>query len=183
MRVTTTILDGVTVIEPEVFEDERGFFFETYHQAKFAEFGLRASFVQDNHSRSVRGTLRGLHFQMNFPQAKLCRVIDGVVLDVVVDIRRGSPTFGKWIGVELSAENKRAIYIPRGFAHGFLVRSASADFLYKCDNFYHAEDERGIIWNDPTLAIAWGAESPMVSAKDQKLPTLSSLLPNELPKY
>jgi dTDP-4-dehydrorhamnose 3,5-epimerase len=183
MRVTTTILAGVVVIEPEVFTDQRGFFFETYHQAKFAEAGLGAAFVQDNHSRSVRDTLRGLHFQMNFPQAKLCRVIDGTVLDVVVDIRRGSPTFRKWVGVELSAENKRAIYIPRGFAHGFLVRSSSADFLYKCDNFYHPEDERGIIWNDRTLAISWGIESPTISPKDQRFPTLSSLLPSDLPTY
>ncbi len=183
MHFTMTLLAGVVVIEPEVFTDERGFFFETYHQAKFVQAGLCAAFVQDNHSRSVRGTLRGLHFQLKFPQTKLCRVIDGDVLDVVVDIRRGSPTFGKWIAVELSAENKREIYIPRGFAHGFLVRSGSADFLYKCDELYHPEDEHGIVWNDSTLAIPWGIESPTVSAKDRELPTLSSLLPGELPNY
>jgi dTDP-4-dehydrorhamnose 3,5-epimerase len=183
MRTTMTILEGVVVIDPDVFNDERGLFFETYHQAKFSEAGLGAAFVQDNHSRSIQGTLRGLHFQLSFPQAKLCRVTHGEVLDIVVDIRRGSPTFGKWIAVELSAENKREIYIPRGFAHGFLVRSESADFLYKCDDFYHPEDEHGIIWNDPWLAIPWGIEKPLISVKDQRFPTLSSLPPSGLPSH
>lgn len=183
MRAVGTSLPGVVVIEPEVFGDARGFFFESYHKFKFADLGLRAQFVQDNHSRSSHRTLRGLHYQLNFPQAKLCRVAAGEVLDVVVDIRLDSPTFGKWAAVVLSAENKRRIFIPRGFAHGFVVRSDAAEFLYKCDEFYHSEDEYGVAWNDPALAISWEVSDPITSAKDRNYPPLSAIAHSHLPRY
>jgi dTDP-4-dehydrorhamnose 3,5-epimerase len=183
MRAVDTYLAGIVVIEPEIFRDTRGFFFETYHQRKFAELGLDVRFVQDNHSRSEQRTLRGLHYQLNFPQAKLCRVVVGEVLDVVVDIQLGSPTFGKWIAVILSAENKRQIFIPRGFAHGFVVRSNVAEFLYKCDEFYHPEDEYGLAWNDPSLAIPWGVADPIISTKDRNHPALSAIAPMYLPRF
>lgn len=183
MRAASTSLAGVVVIEPEIFGDARGFFFETYHQAKFAALGLPAQFVQDNHSRSMYRTLRGLHYQLNFPQAKLCRVVAGEVLDVVVDIRLGSPTFGKWNAVVLSAENKRQIFVPRGFAHGFVVRSDAAEFLYKCDEFYHPEDEYGVAWDDPALAILWEVSDPIMSAKDRNYPALSAIAAGNLPRY
>jgi dTDP-4-dehydrorhamnose 3,5-epimerase len=183
MRSAGTALGGVVVIEPEVFGDARGYFLETYHRAKFAELGVRAEFVQDNHSRSAHRTLRGLHYQLRFPQAKLCRVVAGEVLDVAVDIRIGSPTFGKWSAVVLSAENKRQIFIPRGFAHGFAVRSEAAEFIYKCDEFYHPEDEYGVAWNDPVLAIPWEVEDPILSAKDRNYPALAAIDPHNLPRY
>jgi dTDP-4-dehydrorhamnose 3,5-epimerase len=183
MRAVATSLAGVVVIEPEVFNDPRGFFFETYHQRKFADLGLNVRFVQDNHSRSTQRTLRGLHYQLNFPQAKLCRVIVGEVLDVAVDIQLGSPTFGKWVAVTLSAENKRQIFIPGGFAHGFVVRSNVAEFLYKCDEFYHPEDEYGLAWNDPSLAIPWEVTDPIVSLKDRTYAALSAIAHDYLPRY
>jgi dTDP-4-dehydrorhamnose 3,5-epimerase len=173
MQRIETPLPGVCLLEPKVFGDARGFFLETYHAAKFAALGIAARFVQDNHSKSVRGTLRGLHYQLQHPQAKLCRVIQGEVLDVVVDIRRGSPTFGQWTSVVLSDENKRQIYVPRGFAHGFAVLSETAEFLYKCDDFYDPADERGIAWNDPALGIDWGVAEPLLSEKDNRNPTLA----------
>ncbi len=178
-----TAIPGVIVIEPQVFRDARGFFFESYHQAQFAELGVSDLFVQDNHSCSRRGTLRGLHFQLHHPQAKLCRVMRGEVLDVAVDIRRGSPTFGKWTSATLSAENMRQIYIPRGFAHGFLVVSEVAEFLYKCSDFYDPASERGVHWSDPQLAIDWGIADPIVSAKDSRHPRLAELSPDALPLY
>jgi dTDP-4-dehydrorhamnose 3,5-epimerase len=183
MRVLETDLPGVLLIEPRVFEDSRGFFFESYHAAKFAEQGIPQVFVQDNHSRSVRGTLRGLHFQHPFDQAKLCRVIQGEVLDVAVDVRRGSPSFGRWVAARLSAENRRQIFIPAGFAHGYVVLSATAEFLYKCDELYHPEAERGLAWNDSALGIDWGIdEPPLLSARDQANPELAefdaALLPS-----
>lgn len=181
-RIDTT-LPGVFLIRPKVFSDPRGFFFESYHQGKFAELGVSHQFVQDNHSKSVRGALRGLHYQLKYPQAKLCRVIQGEVFDVAVDIRKGSPSFGKWVGVILSAENKEQIYIPRGFAHGFQVLSETAEFLYKCDEFYHPEDEMGVAWNDPEIGINWGGTDPILSSKDKVTLQLSKIKPDLLPEY
>lgn len=158
-------------------------FLETYHRDHFASLGITDQFVQDNHSRSIRGVLRGLHYQLHHPQAKLCRVVCGEVLDVIVDIRRGSPTFGKWTSVRLSGENRLALYVPAGLAHGFLVLSDSADFLYKCSEFYHPEDEHGVVWNDPALAIPWGTAQPLVSEKDRAYPSLSQIPSAELPLY
>jgi dTDP-4-dehydrorhamnose 3,5-epimerase len=178
-----TEIPGVWIIEPRVFSDDRGFFFESYNQSVFAEIGITDPFVQDNHSRSIKGTLRGLHYQLRNPQAKLCRVIQGEVLDVVVDIRIGSPHFGKHLALLLSAENKRQIYIPEGFAHGFVVTSESAEFLYKCSAFYDREDEGGILWNDPELAIDWNIKSPILSVKDQNNLTLSKTAENRLPVF
>lgn len=183
MEKIATELPGVYLLEPAVYRDRRGFFLETYHEARFAALGLAARFVQDNHSRSCRGTLRGLHYQLRFPQTKLCRVAQGEVLDVVVDIRQGSPTFGRWIAVRLSGENLRQIYIPAGMAHGFLVLSESADFLYKCDQFYHPDDDYGIRWDDPDLGIDWGIAEPILSDKDSRLPFLAQVPPDRLPVY
>lgn len=156
---------------------------ETYNARQFAELAITSEFLQDNHSRSVRGTLRGLHYQLRHPQAKLCRVVVGEVLDVAVDIRHGSPTFGKSFSVHLSAENKRQIYIPRGFAHGFVVLSDMAEFLYKCDDFYRGDDDRGIAWNDPELGIDWLVLDPLLSDKDRRNPRLADVDPSELPVY
>ncbi len=168
MRVLTTSLPGVLVIEPTVFEDTRGFFFESYHLKRYAEHGITAIFVQDNHSRSVKNTLRGLHYQVNPGQGKLVRVVVGEVFDVAVDIRFSSPTFGKWFGTFLSAENKKQMYIPVGFAHGFCVTSEVAEFEYKCTDYYSPKDERGILWNDPDLGIEWPVQNPILSEKDKK---------------
>ena len=178
-----TSLPEVCVIEPVVFSDTRGFFYETYHEEKFARLGIRDRFVQDNHARSIRGTLRGLHYQITRPQAKLCRVVVGEVLDVVVDVRRGSPDFGRYTTVILSSENKRQIYIPAGFAHGYLVLSDTAEFIYKCSDFYFPEYDRGILWNDAELEIPWNAVDPIISPKDQKHPMLSEVSPEDLPAY
>lgn len=173
MRVIETMLPGVLIVEPDVFEDARGFFFESYSYHKYAEHGITDTFVQDNHSLSMRGTLRGLHYQAAPGQAKLVRVARGSVFDVAVDIRWGSPTFGKWVGVELSAENRRQLYIPVGFAHGFCVTSDVAEFLYKCSNYYAAPLERGIAWDDPDLAIAWPVAEPILSDRDRRHPRLA----------
>ena len=181
-RIETT-LPGVCVLEPRVFSDSRGFFMETYQQARFEALGIADRFVQDNHSSSVRGALRGLHYQLRFPQAKLCRVIRGEVLDIAVDIRRGSPHFGQWVGVLLSADNKRQVYVPPGFAHGFVVLSDEAEFLYKCSEVYHPEDEHGLAWNDPEVGIRWGIADPLLSEKDRRNPTLSSVQPEALPLF
>ena len=171
------------MIEPSVFEDDRGFFFESYHETRFAELGIRDRFVQDNHARSVRHTLRGLHYQVRHPQAKLCRVIQGEVLDVVVDVRHGSPHFGKWESGILSAQNKLQMYLPAGFAHGYLVLSETAEFLYKCSDFYHPEYERGVLWNDSEIGINWGVGAPILSDKDRRNPPLSGIALKELPEY
>ena len=183
MKRVETALPGVCLIQPKVFLDARGFFLESYHQAKFADLGITDHFVQDNHSRSTRGTLRGLHYQLNRPQAKLCRVVEGEVLDVVVDIRFGSPYFGKWISVVLSTTNHNHIYVPAGFAHGFLVLSESAQFLYKCSDFYDPADERGIVWNDPDINIAWGIADPLLSKKDRHFMPLAEIPRQFLPQY
>jgi dTDP-4-dehydrorhamnose 3,5-epimerase len=183
MERIDTSLPGVFLIRPKVFSDPRGFFFESYHQGKFADLGVSNHFVQDNHSKSVKGTLRGLHYQLKYPQAKLCRVIQGEVFDVAVDIRKGSPSFGKWVGVILSAENKEQIYIPKGFAHGFLVLSETAEFLYKCGEFYHPEDEMGVAWNDPEIGINWGIADPILSNKDKVTLQLSKIKADLLPEF
>jgi len=182
VRFIETELRGVILVEPDVFQDRRGHFLETYHEKKYAEAGIPGPFVQDNFSRSVRGTLRGLHYQLRHAQGKLVMVVEGAVFDVSVDIRNGSPTFGKWVGLELSAENIRQLYIPPGFAHGFCVISDVASVVYKCTNFYVPEDERGIIWNDRTLGIRWPVQHPLLSLKDEAYKTLADMA-GELPLY
>ena len=156
---------------------------ETYRQNTLAAAGIRDSFVQDNHSRSSRGVLRGLHYQLNHPQAKLCRVVRGQVLDIAVDVRVGSPHFGKWVSVLLSEENHAQIYIPRGFAHGFTVLSETADFLYKCSDYFDGPDDRGVLWNDPAIGIDWQTPSPILSDKDRKYLPLSQIAADQLPRY
>jgi len=181
-RRTDTPIEGLFLVEPTVFGDSRGFFMETYSLRDFQDLGIAASFVQDNHSRSNRGVLRGLHFQTRHPQGKLIRVIAGRVWDVAVDLRVESPTFGNWYGVELSAENKLQMYVPPRFAHGFLTMEDGSEFLYRCTDYYHPEDEGGILWNDPDIGILWPLEAFhltgeqfMMSDKDRKLPLLNSL--------
>lgn len=179
MKFLPTPIPGAVVIEPRAFGDERGFFMETWHRDKFAEAGIDAHFDQDNHSRSAQGVLRGLHYQLPNPQGKLARVVAGAVFDVVADLRRASPTFGRWFGVELSAENKRMLWAPAGLAHGFLVLSPSADFLYKCSGLYSPADERAVRWDDPTLAIDWPLPpgvAPTLSAKDAVAPLLAEAM-------
>jgi dTDP-4-dehydrorhamnose 3,5-epimerase len=168
MNIIQTAIPEVLIIEPKVFGDERGFFFESYNERQWEEkTGLRTRFVQDNHSRSAKGVLRGLHYQIRQPQGKLVRCVVGEVFDVAVDLRRSSPTFGKWSGALLSAENKRQMWVPEGFAHGFLVLSDAAEFLYKTTDYYAPENERGIVWNDPELGIDWPIEGePVLSKKD-----------------
>lgn len=171
MRVTPTAIADMLLLEPRVFGDARGFFLESYNERVFAEAtGLQVHFVQDNHSRSQRHVLRGMHFQAERPQGKLVRVVAGAVFDVVVDIRRDSPTYSKWVGVELSVDNQRQLWIPPGLAHGFLVLSESADFIYKTTEYYHPASERCLAWNDPLVAIDWplGDSHPLVSEKDAK---------------
>lgn len=173
MQIQTTALPDVLILEPAVFGDDRGFFYESYNQKRFAELtGLACEFVQDNHSKSAKGVLRGLHYQIQQSQGKLVRVTAGAVFDVVVDLRKSSPTFGNWFGVELSAENKRQLWIPEGFAHGFMVTSDSAEFLYKTTDYWAPQYERSILWNDPAIGIDWPLEGePLLSGKD-KLGTL-----------
>ena len=171
IKVTACEIEGLYVIEPTVFPDSRGYFMETYNQNDFHEAGLTMNFVQDNQSMSVKGVLRGLHFQKQFPQGKLVRAVRGTVFDVAVDLRANSKTYGKWFGVELSAENKKQFYISEGFAHGFLVLSDEAEFAYKCTDFYHPGDEGGILWSDPEIGIEWPILEGMnltISEKDQK---------------
>ena len=182
MRVTTISIPGVLVIEPDVYRDPRGVFFETYHQRRYGEAGMPGPFVQDNYSRSVRGTLRGLHYQEPHAQGKLVMVVEGAVYDVVVDIRKGSPSFGQWYGAELSAENRLQLYVPPGCAHGFCVTSDHAAFLYKCTDFYSPKDEHGVLWSDPALGISWPVAAPVLSAKDQAYRPLAEI-DGELPSY
>lgn len=182
IKVTECGMEGLYVIEPTVFQDSRGYFMETYNQNDMKEAGLDIVFVQDNQSMSVRGVLRGLHFQIQHPQGKLVRVIRGRVYDVAVDIRKGSPTFGKWHGVELSEENKKQFYVPEGFAHGFLVLSDEAEFCYKCTDFYHPGDEGGLLWNDPEVGIEWPVEEGMevqLLERDRNWKGLSETFPPE----
>ncbi len=183
MRVSETALSGVLIIEPRVFEDARGFFLETWQQARYRECGLPAHFVQDNLSSSMRGTLRGLHFQNPNAQGKLVYVLQGEVFDVAVDIRVGSPTFGRWVGVVLSENNRRQLYIPEGFAHGFCVLSETALFAYKGTDFYTPQAERGILWNDPDIGIGWPIRTPLLSAKDAAYPMLREMPLEWLPCY
>ncbi len=173
MQIERTAIPEVLILEPQVFGDARGFFFESFNQRRWREAtGLATIFVQENHSRSVRGVLRGLHYQIRQPQGKLVRVISGEVFDVAVDLRRGSATFGKWVGVYLSAENKKQFWIPEGFGHGFVVLSPAAEFLYLATDYYAPEHERAIIWNDTDLAIDWPISTePILSAKDQAAPS------------
>ena len=183
MKRLTTSLPGVFIFEPSVFEDNRGFFMEIYHQGRYGEAEVTYPFVQDNLSHSVRGTLRGLHYQLHHPQAKLIQAISGTVYDVAVDIRRNSPTFCKWIGVELSEKNKRQMFIPEGFAHGFCVLSDRADVVYKCTDFYAPHDEGGILWSDPALGIDWPVKEPLLSAKDSEYPCITDVPSERLPLY
>ena len=173
MNIIETTLPGVLLLEPKVFGDARGFFLESWNRKTFVEHGLDADFVQDNHSRSTRGVLRGLHYQLNEPQGKLVHVVTGAVFDVAVDVRKSSPHFGQWVGCELSAENHRMMWIPPGFAHGFLVLSDSADFLYKTTAYYAPQWDRGIRWDDPQIGVAWPLDgAPQLSAKDAVQPLL-----------
>jgi len=178
-----TSLPDVWELQPKIFRDARGFFIETYQQQKFNQLGIFETFVQDNHSCSAKGTLRGLHYQLRHAQAKLCRVIEGQALDVAVDIRLGSPNFGKWTSVLLSADKQNQIFIPAGFAHGFLTLTESVQFLYKCSDYYDPADEHGILWSDPDLAISWGNSEPLISDKDAKNSTLSAMPREFLPQY
>jgi len=175
MNITSTSLKGVLIIEPNIFEDNRGYFMETHHQERFQSAGLDATVVQDNLSFSKKGSLRGLHFQITHPQAKLVQAVTGKIFDVAVDIRPESPTFGKWSGALLSEENKRRLYIPGGFAHGFCVLSESAHVVYKCSDHYNPEDEGGILWSDPAVAIDWPVKDPTLSEKDRQYPCLTDL--------
>jgi len=176
MKVIPTTLPGVIVIEPKVFGDTRGFFLETFHVERYAQAGILGPFVQDNHSHSAQGVLRGLHFQKQYPQGKLVYVTSGTVFDVAVDIRPTSPTLGKWVGITLTAEQHQQFYIPPGFAHGFCVLSKQADFHYKCTDYYHPEDEGCIRWNDPEINIQWPINNPVLSAKDANAQCLKELL-------
>ena len=183
MQANETELPGVVLLSPNVFGDERGFFFESFNEASFAECTQSTEkFVQDNHSKSSRGVLRGLHYQLGKPQGKLVRVVEGAIFDVAVDIRKGSPTFGQWVGVELTAENKKQLWVPPDFAHGFVVTSESAQVLYKATDFYSPEHERSIVWNDETIGIEWPdiGSSPILSAKDADATTLGNA---DLPTY
>ncbi len=182
MKITSTRIAEVLLIEPDVFGDARGFFLESWHARKYAEQGLDVNFVQDNHSRSRRGVLRGLHYQLEQPQGKLVRVVDGSVFDVAVDIRKGSPTFGQWVGAELSGDKHRQLYVPPGFAHGFCVLSDSADFLYKCTDYYAPEVEQGIRWDDPEIGIDWPGEDFTISDKDAANGSLRDM-DDKLPRY
>ena len=176
MKVIEASLTGVKILEPRVFGDDRGFFFESWNSKTFAALGIDASFVQDNHSHSSRNVLRGLHYQLQQPQGKLVRVVAGAVYDVAVDLRRSSPNFGRWTGIDLSAANKRLCWIPPGFAHGFLSLTDGTELLYKCTDFYTPQDERSVLWSDPTVGIAWpldGAAAPILSEKDASAKPLS----------
>lgn len=187
MKITETILPGVVVIEPKLFGDKRGFFIETFREDVLKEAGINVHFVQDNHSRSSQGVLRGLHYQMKQTQGKLVRVATGSVYDVAVDVRVGSPSFGQWYGAELNDENMRMMYVPPGYAHGFVVLSETADFIYKCTDYYHPESEQGIAWNDSDLAIDWSIsdikEKIALSEKDKKNVLLKDQPAEKLPSY
>jgi dTDP-4-dehydrorhamnose 3,5-epimerase len=181
MKTIATPLEGLVIIEPRIFGDDRGFFLETHHQQRYRECGVDRSFVQDNLSFSVKGTLRGLHFQIAKPQAKLVQALTGEIFDVAVDLRPDSTTFGNWFGIQLSEQNKYQLFIPEGFAHGFCVLSESAHFSYKCSDYYDPQDEGGILWSDQDLAIDWPIKNPLLSEKDRRFPVLADLTPDSLP--
>jgi len=184
MNIIETALPGVLIVEPKVYGDARGFFLETFHKQRYEEAGIPGSgleFVQDNHSRSRKGVLRGLHFQLENPQGKLVSAGTGAVFDVAADVNPDSPTFGKWVGVELTEENHRQLWIPPGYAHGFCVLSDVADFQYKCTAFYHHQSDSGVAWNDPDLAIDWPVDGPLLSERDMKLPKLADAKRDQLP--
>jgi len=183
VKVSPTTLPEVLLVEPKRFGDARGYFLETFHQARYAEAGIKLGFVQDNLSRSAQGILRGLHLQHPNAQGKLVYVLEGEVFDVAVDVRVGSPNFGKWTGATLSADDHRQLWIPPGFAHGFCVTSPSAIFAYKCTELYSVTDEIGVVWNDPAIAIPWPVAEPQLSAKDKALPRLADIDPARLPRY
>jgi dTDP-4-dehydrorhamnose 3,5-epimerase len=183
MNIVRTELPGVVIVEPKIFGDARGFFVETWQSRRYGEAGMPAVMVQDNVSLSSRGVLRGLHYQLPYPQGKLVTVLDGEIIDAAVDIRVGSPTFGRSVVVRLSSDNKRQIYVPPGFAHGFYVTSETALITYKCTEIYRPEFDRGIRWNDPKLAVAWQAEEPRLSAKDAASPFLADVPADLLPRY
>jgi dTDP-4-dehydrorhamnose 3,5-epimerase len=183
MNITETNLPGVLLIEPRLFTDNRGLFLETYHAERYLARNIGSRFVQDNLSFSGRGVLRGLHYQLGKPQGKLVMALQGEVYDVAVDIRKGSPTFGRWVGAVLSSKDYRQIYIPEGFAHGFCVLSETASVLYKCTDFYAPAEERGLRWDDPRLAIDWPVPDPVLSEKDGVYPTLETIPSNDLPEY
>lgn len=183
MNFIETKLDGVVFIEPDVHRDARGFFLETYHAGKYAEGGVDTAFVQDNHSRSTQGTLRGLHSQWRRPQGKLVRCLQGRIYDVAADMRRGSPTWAQWVGVELTDDNFRQIYVPPGFLHGFVVLSETAEVEYKCTDFYDPGGELGVLWNDPEIGIEWPIAEPLLSEKDRAAPKLSEVPADQLPEY
>ncbi len=178
-----TTIPGVCELIPKVLRDPRGFFIETYHQSRYSELGIAEKFIQDNHSASAKGTLRGLHYQLRHPQAKICRVVEGEALDVALDIRVGSPCFGMWTNVILSSKKQNQVYIPAGFAHGFLALTETVQFLYKCSDFYHPKDEYGVLWNDPALGIPWGVNAPILSERDSQFLPLSGIPRELLPKY
>jgi len=183
MNVISTSLDPVKIVEPQMFKDERGAFLETYQQKRYKEAGIDIEFVQDNVSFSSQGTLRGLHYQFPHMQAKLVQVLKGEVFDVAVDIRKGSPTFGEWVGALLSQENGRQLFIPEGFAHGFYVVSESALFMYKCSDFYAPDCEGGVLWSDSEIGIDWPSQEPLLSSKDKNYPPLKEIAPERLPEY
>lgn len=183
LKASKTALPGVLIIQPDVFRDSRGFFMETYHQKKYSEAGIKLNFVQDNYSHSSKGVLRGLHYQLTHPQGKLVYVIKGEIFDVAVDIRRGSPTFGQWVGEILSEGNNYQIFVPEGFAHGFCVLSETADVLYKCTDVYYPDDDRGILWSDQAIGIAWPVQNPAVSDKDSRHPLLHKVSDALLPAF
>jgi dTDP-4-dehydrorhamnose 3,5-epimerase len=183
MQRIETSLPGVYELRPKIYRDARGSFLETYQLASFSSLGIHDRFVQDNHSISSRGTLRGLHYQLQHSQAKLCRVVEGEALDIAVDIRIGSPHFGKWAAVLLSAKDHNQIYVPKGFAHGFLALTETVQFLYKCSDYYAPADEFGILWNDPALAIRWGTANPVLSVRDARNPELAEVSQEFLPRY
>ena len=183
ITITPLSLPEILLIEPRIFTDHRGFFLETYHYLKYSDTGLGRAFVQDNHSRSRQSVLRGLHYQLQKPQGKLVYAVTGEIFDVAVDIRRGSPTFGKWTGTHLSDTNHRQLFIPEGFAHGFVVLSESANVVYKCTQFYEPGDEYGIYWADPEIGIDWPVVQPILSEKDEMFPGLNSAPEAHLPAY
>ena len=182
MKVIETPIGGILRIKPDVYGDERGFFLESFHAKKFAALGIPQLFVQDNHSRSARGVLRGLHFQKRHPQGKLVRVLSGSLFDVAVDLRPGSPTFGHWFGLTLSASDPEFLYLPEGMAHGFLALEDRTELFYKCTDFYDAADEGGLRWDDPSVGIAWPETPSVLSPKDAAFPTLAKILPGDLPR-